>query len=34
MRTTPVNDFIAHNGKLREDGRMFHDMYLYELKST
>jgi branched-chain amino acid transport system substrate-binding protein len=33
MRTTPVNDFFAQNGKLREDGRMVHDMYLFELKS-
>lgn len=34
MRATPVNDIFAKNGKLREDGRMVHDMYLYEVKSS
>lgn len=33
MKATPVNDFFAHDGKIREDGRMVHDMYLFELKS-
>ena len=32
MRATPINDFFAKNGKIREDGRMVHDMYLYEVK--
>jgi branched-chain amino acid transport system substrate-binding protein len=32
MRSTPINDFFAQNGKIREDGRMVHDMYLYEVK--
>jgi branched-chain amino acid transport system substrate-binding protein len=32
MRATPVNDMFAKGGKLREDGRMVHDMYLYEVK--
>src|ERR1700761_950725 len=32
MRATPVNDFFAHNGKIRIDGRMVHDMYLFEAK--
>jgi len=32
MRKTPINDFFATNGKIREDGRMVHDMYLYEVK--
>jgi branched-chain amino acid transport system substrate-binding protein len=32
MRKTPVNDFFATNGTIREDGRMVHDMYLYEVK--
>jgi len=32
MRQLPVNDFFARNGKLREDGRMVHDMYLLEIK--
>jgi branched-chain amino acid transport system substrate-binding protein len=33
MRETPVNDFFVKNGKLREDGRMVHDMYLVEVKA-
>jgi len=32
MRETPVNDVFAKNGKIREDGRMVHDMYLFEVK--
>ncbi len=32
MRETPVNDFFAKNGKLRDDGRMVHDMYLMQVK--
>ncbi len=32
MRATPVNDFFAKNGKVREDGRMVHDMYLMQVK--
>jgi len=33
MRETPVNDFFVKNGKIREDGRMVHDMYLVEVKA-
>jgi branched-chain amino acid transport system substrate-binding protein len=33
MRELPVNDFFVKNGKIREDGRMMHDMYLVEVKS-
>ena len=33
MREMPINDFFAKNGKLREDGRMVHDMYLVEVKT-
>jgi branched-chain amino acid transport system substrate-binding protein len=33
MKATPVNDFFAHGGKIREDGRMVHDMYLVQLKA-
>ena len=33
MRELPVQDFFAPNGKLREDGRMVHDMYLVQVKS-
>ena len=32
MRETPINDFFAKNGKLRDDGRMVHDMYLMQVK--
>jgi branched-chain amino acid transport system substrate-binding protein len=32
MRSTPINDFFVKNGTIREDGRMVHDMYLYEVK--
>jgi branched-chain amino acid transport system substrate-binding protein len=32
MRATPINDFFAKDGKIRTDGRMVHDMYLYEVK--
>jgi branched-chain amino acid transport system substrate-binding protein len=32
MRSTPINDFFVKNGKIREDGRMVRDMYLYEVK--
>ena len=32
MKKTPVNDFFAKNGKIREDGRMVHDMYLLQVK--
>ncbi len=32
MRETPVNDFFAKNGFIREDGRMVHDMLLLEMK--
>jgi branched-chain amino acid transport system substrate-binding protein len=32
MRSTPINDFFVKNGKIRDDGRMVHDMYLYEVK--
>ena len=32
MRALPINDFFAKNGRIREDGRMVHDMYVYEVK--
>ena len=32
MRDMPINDFFARNGRIREDGRMVHDMYVYEVK--
>ncbi|BAP79441.1 ABC transporter substrate-binding protein [Pseudomonas sp. MT-1] len=33
MAKTPVNDMFAKNGKIREDGRMVHDMYLVQVKT-
>lgn len=33
MRETPVNDMFAKGGRIRADGRMVHDMYLWEVKS-
>jgi len=32
MKKTPVNDFFAKNGTIRDDGRMVHDMYLMHVK--
>lgn len=32
MKETPINDMFAKNGRIREDGRMVHDMYLFEVK--
>jgi branched-chain amino acid transport system substrate-binding protein len=32
MRELPVDDFFAKGGKVREDGRMVHDMYLMQVK--
>jgi len=32
MKATPINDVFAKNGKIREDGRMVHDMFLVEVK--
>jgi len=33
MQDTPINDMFAKNGKLRVDGRMVHDMYLFQVKT-
>ena len=33
MREMPINDMFAKGGKIREDGRMVHDMYIWEVKS-
>lgn len=32
MRKTSVNDVFAHDGRIRADGRMVHDMYLAQVK--
>jgi hypothetical protein len=34
MREIPVNDFYAKNGRVREDGRMVHDMYFVRSRLT
>jgi len=33
MRERPVNDFYVGNGRLREDGRLVHDMYFAQVKT-
>jgi branched-chain amino acid transport system substrate-binding protein len=33
MREIPVNDFYTRGGKLREDGRLQHDMYFVQVKT-
>jgi branched-chain amino acid transport system substrate-binding protein len=33
MRALPINDFMTRNGKLRPDGRVMRDMYLFQVKS-
>jgi len=33
MKKAPINDFFAKNGKIRDDGRMVHDMYLAQVKT-
>ena len=33
LKSTPSNDFYS-KGKIRADGRMIHDMYLFEVKSA
>ena len=32
LKATTINDMFAKGGKIREDGRMIHDMYLVEVK--
>lgn len=33
MRELPINDMFVKNGRIRADGRMMRDMYLWEVKS-
>ena len=33
LKKTPVNDFYS-KGKIRADGRMIHDMYLFQVKGS
>jgi branched-chain amino acid transport system substrate-binding protein len=32
MRATSIDDFMTHDGKLRADGRVLRDMYLFQVK--
>jgi branched-chain amino acid transport system substrate-binding protein len=32
LREMPINDMFVKNGRIREDGRMIRDMYLFEVK--
>ncbi len=33
MKETPINDFMTRNGKIREDGRVVRDMYVFRVKA-
>jgi branched-chain amino acid transport system substrate-binding protein len=33
MRAAPVDDFFAHDGHIRADGVMVHDMFLFQVKT-
>jgi branched-chain amino acid transport system substrate-binding protein len=33
MKQTPVNDFYNTDVKIREDGRVMHEMYLWQVKT-
>jgi branched-chain amino acid transport system substrate-binding protein len=33
MRTTPINSFMTRDARIREDGRVMRDMYLYKVKA-
>jgi branched-chain amino acid transport system substrate-binding protein len=33
MRELPINDFMSHDAKLRADGRVLRDLFLFEVKS-
>lgn len=33
MKELPLSDFFARNARIRDDGRMVHDMYLVQVKS-
>lgn len=33
MRETPINDFFARYGRIRADGVMVHDLYVYQVKT-
>ena len=33
MRATPINDFMTHDGRIREDGRVIRELYLMQVKT-
>jgi branched-chain amino acid transport system substrate-binding protein len=33
MRAAPIDDFFAHEGQIRADGLMVHDMHLFQVKT-
>lgn len=33
MRAMPIHDFFAHDGHIRADGLMVHDLYLFQVKT-
>lgn len=33
MKQTPINDFMTRNGRIREDGRVIRDMYVFRVKA-
>jgi branched-chain amino acid transport system substrate-binding protein len=33
MKSTPINDFMTKNGRIRPDGRVVRNIYIYEVKS-
>src|SRR5713226_8804398 len=33
LKSIPINDMFARNGKIRSDGRMVHDLYLVQVKA-
>ncbi len=32
MHETPINDFMTDNGRIRQDGRVMRDLYLFKVK--
>ena len=33
LKSMPINDMFARNGKIRADGRMVHDLYLVQVRA-
>jgi branched-chain amino acid transport system substrate-binding protein len=33
MKSTPINDFMTKNGRIRPDGRVIRDIYIYRVKA-